>query len=390
MASANPALCGGRRVDDDNLIARALPIYYLVCARLRIELTPASGWIELCSALRGSNRLVSDNNRSIAALLVSKLLNTTCLVVALACSLGAAAQDYPAKSVRVIVPFAPGGTSDFVARIFASALSKELGQQYVIDNRGGAGGTIGADLAAKSPPDGYSLLLYNIAMAFGPALYTTLPYDPASDFAGVSSLGSAPSVLLVNPSLPVRSLAEFLALARARPGELNYGTGGVGSSGHLAVELLQSLAKVKFTHVPYKGGGPAFAATISGEVAFLIETAGPVVPQIKSGRLRALGITSAQRLPMLADVPTIAEAGVKDYAYTTWYALWAPAKTPPAIVNRLNQAVQKVSALPDVRTSLQNSGIAPDPSTPAQLDERVRSELAKWNKIIREAGIKAQ
>jgi tripartite-type tricarboxylate transporter receptor subunit TctC len=288
------------------------------------------------------------------------------------------------------VPFAPGGTSDFVARVYASALSKELGQQLVIDNRGGAGGTIGADLAAKAAPDGYSLLLFNIAMAFGPAMYSALPFDPVNDFAPVSLLGSAPSALLVNPSLPVRSLPEFLALARARPGQLDYATAGVGSSGHLAVELLQTLARVKFNHVPYKGGGPAMAATISGEVAFLIETAGPVVPQIKSGRLRALGVTGAQRMTQLPDVPTIAESGLKDYVYTTWYAMWAPARTPPAVVNRLNQAIHKVSAAPDVRAGLQNAGIEPGASTPAQLAERVRSDLAKWSRIIRDAGIKGQ
>jgi tripartite-type tricarboxylate transporter receptor subunit TctC len=300
------------------------------------------------------------------------------------------AQEYPTKSVRVIVPFAPGGTSDFVARIVAQALSKELGQQFVIENRGGAGGTIGAGLAAKAPADGYTVLVYNIAMAFGPALYTSLPYSPVGDFAPVSSLASAPSALLVNASLPVRTVKDFLALARSRPGELHYGTGGVGSSGHLAVELLQSLSRVKFTHVPYKGGGPAMTATISGEVAFLIETAGPVVAQIKSGRLRALGITSAQRLSMLPEVPTIAEAGVKGYDYSTWYALWAPAKTPAAIVTRLNQAVQKVLAQPDAKDALQSSGVDPEPSTTVQLDARVRSELGKWNRIIKEAGIKPQ
>jgi tripartite-type tricarboxylate transporter receptor subunit TctC len=300
------------------------------------------------------------------------------------------AQEYPGKGVRIVVPFAPGGTSDFVARIFADALTKELRQQFVIDNRGGAGGTIGAALAAKAPPDGYTLLLYNIAVAFGPALYSPLAYDPVTELAPISSLASAPSALLVNPALPTHTLKEFLALARVRPGELHYATAGVGSSGHLAVELLQSLARVKFTHVPYKGGGPAMTATMSGETAFLIETAGPVIAQIKSGRLRALGVTSAQRFPMLPDVPTFAEAGVKGYAYTTWYALWAPAKTPSAIVTRLNQAVQKVSSQADARNALQSSGVEPDPSTPMQLDERVRSELAKWNKVIRDAGIKAQ
>ncbi len=311
-------------------------------------------------------------------------------LAALAWPITPAAQEYPAKSVRVIVPFAPGGTADFVARVYASALSKELGQQFVIDNRGGAGGTIGADLAAKAAPDGYSLLVFNIAMAFGPAMYSSLPFDPVSDFASVSLLGTAPSALLVNPSLPVRTVSEFLALARARPGQLDYGTGGVGSSGHLAVELLQALGKVKFTHVPYKGGGPAMQATISGEVAFLIETAGPVVPLIKSGRLRALGVTGPQRITQIPAVPTIAESGLRDYVYTTWYAMWAPARTPQAIVSRLHQAVQKVVALPEVRSSLQNSGIEPAASTPAHLDERVRADLAKWGRIIRDAAIKGQ
>ena len=323
-------------------------------------------------------------------MLLRKRVPALVLLTAAALSPPLAAQEYPAKTVRVIVPFAPGGTSDFVARIVAQALTKELGQPFVVDNRGGAGGTIGADLAAKAPSDGYTLLLYNIAMTFGPSLYSALAYNPVNDFAPVSSLASAPSALLVNPSLPVRGVKEFLALARAHPGELHYGTGGVGSSGHLAVELLQSLARVKFTHVPYKGGGPAMTATISGEVAFLIETAGPVVAQIKSGRLRALGVTSAQRLSMLPDVQTIAEGGVKGYDYSTWYALWAPAKTPPAIVRRLNQAVQKVSTQPDVKNGLQSSGVDPDPSTAAELDARVRSDLSKWNKIIREAGVKPQ
>jgi tripartite-type tricarboxylate transporter receptor subunit TctC len=322
--------------------------------------------------------------------IVRKLFTCVVALSALACPLSTPAQDYPAKAVRLIVPFPPGGTTDVVARIIAANLSKELGQQFVIDNRGGAGGTIGADMTAKAPPDGYALLLFHLGMVFGPALYGSLPYDVVNDFAPVSLVGSAPSVLIVNPSLPVRSVRDFIALARANPGQLNYGTAGIGSSGHLAVELFQNLAQVKFVHVAYKGGGPAVASTISGEVAFMIETTGSVVPQIKAGRLRALGVTSAQRSPALPEVPTIGEAGLNGYVYTTWYGIWAPARTPVAIVNRLNQMIQKVSGQADVRASLQNAGIEPEGSTPAQFGDLVRSDLAKWTKIIRDAGIKAQ
>ena len=323
-------------------------------------------------------------------LLARKLFTGLILLGTLACPFTTPAQDYPAKPVRLIVPFPPGGTTDVVARIMAANLSKELGQQFIIDNRGGAGGSIGADMAAKSPADGYTLLLFHLGMVFGPALYGSLPYDVVNDFAPVGLVGSAPSVLIVNPSLPVRSVKEFIALARANPGQLNYGTAGIGSSGHLAVELFQNLAKVKFVHVAYKGGGPAVASTISGEVAFMIETTGSVVPQIKAGRLRALGVTSGQRSPALPDVPTIGEAGLTGYVYTTWYGIWAPARTPAAVVNRLNQAIQKVSGQADVRASLQNAGIEPEGSTPAQFGEVVRSDLAKWTRIIRDAGIKGQ
>jgi tripartite-type tricarboxylate transporter receptor subunit TctC len=319
-----------------------------------------------------------------------RLLSCFAALIALACVVDAPAQVYPVKPVRVIVPFPPGGTTDVVARIVTATLSRDMGQQFVIDNRGGAGGTIGADLTAKSPPDGYTLLLYHLGMVFSPSLYHSLPFDVVKDFAPVSLVGSAPSVLIVNASLPAHSLKEFIALARARPGELDYGTAGTGSSGHLAVELFQDLARVKFTHVPYKGGGPAVAATISGEVAFMIETAGSVVPQIKPGRLRALGVTSAQRLSALPGVPTIAEGGLKNYVYTTWYGIWAPAKTPTAIVDRLNQAIQKSLAQADVRANLQNAGIEPEGSTPAQFGDLVRSDLAKWTKVIHDAGIKAQ
>jgi tripartite-type tricarboxylate transporter receptor subunit TctC len=300
------------------------------------------------------------------------------------------AQEYPNRAVKMIVPFPPGGTTDVIARLLGPALSKDLGQPLVIDNRGGAGGTIGADLAAKSPADGYTILLYHIGITYAPALYKTLPFDPVKDFAPISLTGSAPSALVVPASLPAANLQEFIALAKARPGALNYGSAGIGTSGHLAAELLGSLAGVKFTHVPYKGGGPAVTATMAGEVQFMVETAGSIVPHVKSGRLRALGTTGAKRTPSMPEAPTISEAGLKDYVYSTWYGLWAPAGTPPAIVSKLSQSVRKVLAQDDTRAAFANAGVDPETSTPERFAEIVRSDVAKWTRIIKEAGITPQ
>lgn len=302
----------------------------------------------------------------------------------------AQAQDYPTRPVKMIVPFPPGGTTDIVARLIAPAMAKDLGQAVVIDNRGGAGGTIGADLAAKSPADGYTLLLYHIGMTYAPALYKTLPFDPVRDFAPVSLTGSAPSAVVVPASLPVANLQEFLAMAKAKPGALNFGSAGVGSSGHLAAELLGSLAGAKFTHVPYKGGGPAVTATIAGEVQFMVETAGSIVPHVKSGRLRALATTGAKRASSMPEVPTMPEAGLKAYTYTTWYGLWAPAGTPPATVSKLSQSVRKVLAQEETRAAFNNVGVDPESSTPERFAEIVRDDVAKWGRIIREAGISPQ
>jgi tripartite-type tricarboxylate transporter receptor subunit TctC len=303
---------------------------------------------------------------------------------------GAPAQGYPNRSVRVIVPFVPGGTSDIVARILGAKLAEGLGQQFVIDNRGGAGGTIGADLAAKAAPDGSTLLLFHVGLTYGPALYKTLPYDVAADFAPISLLGATPSVLIVNPTVPVRTVAEFLALARAKPGVINYGSAGVGSSGHLGVALFESLTRIKLTQVPYKGAGAAVAAMMAGEVDCMIETIGSLVGGIKSAQLRPIAVSSEQRAPSLPDLPTIREAGVPDYIYTTWFGLWAPAKTPTEIITRLNRAVQVAVARDDTRAQLANAGVDPETSTPEQLDARVRSELVRWAKVIPEAGIEPQ
>jgi len=311
-------------------------------------------------------------------------------IAALALAGAVHAQDYPNRPVKMVVPFPPGGTTDVIARLVAPALAKELGQQFVIDNRGGAGGTIGADIVAKAPADGYTLLLFHIGMVYGPALYKTLPYDVVKDFAPVSLVGSAPSALIVPASLSAQTLAEFIALAKASPGKLNYGTAGIGTSGHLAAELFQSLADVKVTHVPYKGGGPAVAATMSGEVQFMIETAGSVVPHVKSGRLRALGVTGERRSPAMPEVPTLVEAGLRDYVYTTWYGVWAPAQTPQLVVARVANALQKIAAQGETRTSFTNAGVDAEASTPERFAQIVRDDLSRWTKIIRLAGIQAQ
>ena len=297
---------------------------------------------------------------------------------------------YPDHPVRMIVPFVPGGTTDVVARIVSTPLGTELGQPVVIDNKGGAGGVLGADLAAKAPADGYTLLLFHVGMVYGTGLYKSLPYDVEKDFAPISLVGVAPSVLVVAPSLPVKSLAEFTARAKASPGAMNYGTAGAGTSGHLAVELYQTVAGVKVTHVPYKGGGPAITAVMGGEIEFMIETLGTVVPLIKSGKLKALAVTGDKRSPALPDVPTMREAGLADYVYTTWYGLWAPGRTPQPVVGRLNGAVQKLLAQEDVRNRLDQAGVEPSYTTPQQFAGIVRDDLKLWGGIIRKAGIQAQ
>lgn len=299
----------------------------------------------------------------------------------------ACAADYPERPIRLIVPFSPGGTSDLVGRLVAAKLGDELGGTVIVDNRGGAGSTLGTGIATRATPDGYTLLLAHIALAVNQTLYSKLPYDALTDLVPISKLGAAPSAVVVNNKLPVKNMKELITLAKKEPYKLNYGSAGVGSSGHLAVALLEEVAGVKFTQVPYKGGGPSVAATISGEVQLAVPVLASADAHVKAGRLRMLAVTSAKRSQAVPDVPTAVEAGVPGYVYETWFGLFAPAGTPKAIITKLNRATVKVLAMKAVRDPLFGRGVETESSTPEELGTLLRDETAKWAKIIKSAGI---
>ncbi|HUP95213.1 MAG TPA: tripartite tricarboxylate transporter substrate binding protein [Burkholderiales bacterium] len=314
------------------------------------------------------------------------------VITGLACACAAAgtyAQPYPAKAVRFVVPFAPGGGSDLVARTVAAKLTEALGQPVVIDNRAGAAGTIGADIAAKSPPDGHTLLLgSNGPLAINPSLYAKLPYDAARDFAPVSLVTVMPFVLVVHPSLPVKSVKELIALAKSRPGQLNYGSPGNGSTTHLANELLKSMTGMQIAHVPYKGVAPAATDLISGNIQMMSGDLSTLMPHVRSGRMRPLAVTSSRRSTLLPDMPTVAEAGVPGYEAIGWFGVLVPAGTPAPIVERLNSAMLKGLAAPDARQRLSAFGGDVAVGTPEQFAAHIRTEAAKWGKLIKAIGLK--
>ena len=303
----------------------------------------------------------------------------------------AAAQPYPAKPIRIVSPFAPGGGVDFTARIVGQKITEALGQPVIVDNRAGAGGVIGTEAVAKAAPDGYTLLLGSAGpMTILPGLSTKLPYDPLKDFAPITLVTSMPFVLVVHPSLPVKSVQDLLALARARPGQLNFASPGNGTTTHLAAELLKTLANVNLVHVPYKGVAPAVTDLLAGQVQFMSGDLSTVMPQVRAGKLRALAVTSAKRSTQVPDLPTIAEAGVPGYDASGWFGVLAPAATPIEIVTRLNTTIVKGISTPESREKLAALGGEVVGNTPAEYAAFLREDLAKWSKLIKTIGLKPE
>jgi len=297
---------------------------------------------------------------------------------------------YPVKPIRLVVTFAPGGTTDIQSRMLVEKLAPRLGQQVLIDNRGGAGGNIGMEIVARAPADGYTLVITVVGTwAVNPYLYK-LPYDVQKDFAPVIHVATTPGVLVLHPALPARTVRELVTLARKRPGELAYGTAGLGSFTHISAELFAVMTGIRMTHVPYKGSGPATADLVGGHIQLSFSSAVPAMPQIQSGRLRAIATTGAKRLAVLPDLPTIAEAGVAGYESSTWTAMAAPARTPQPVIERLNREVNAVLQMPDIQERSAAMGSVITGGTPEWFQDYLKSELAKYGKLVKQAGIKPE
>jgi tripartite-type tricarboxylate transporter receptor subunit TctC len=297
------------------------------------------------------------------------------------------AQAYPSRAVRIVVPFPPGGTSDILARAIGQKLSEEWGQQVIADNRPGAAGNIASENVARAKPDGYTLYIITVGThAINPAIYSKLTFDPLKDFTPITNLVNLPSVMLVHPSVPVKSVKELIALAKKRPGALQYSSAGSGAQPHLTAEMFKTMAGVDLLHVPYKGAGPQMIGLLSGEVALTFATAPSGVPYVKSRQLRALGVTSANRIAALPEVPTIAEAGVPGYEAVGWNGMAAPAALPVPVLDKIHDAVVKIVRTPEMRQRLVDLGADPAPSTPGEFSALIKSELVKWAKVVKDSG----
>ena len=302
----------------------------------------------------------------------------------------AAAQAYPTRAVRMIVPFPPGGNTDIIARIVSPRMTEALGQQLIIDNRGGAGSTIGTELAARAPADGYTIVMVSAAHTINPAMVKKLPYDSVKDFTPVSVVADVPTVFVCHPSLPVKTVQEFIALARKRPGEITYSTAGRGTVGHLAAELLSSMTKINIVHVPYKGTGPAVVDLIAGHVQLQFASMPAVIEFVRAGKLRMVAQAGAKRSPAAPTVPTMVESGLSGYVLSSGFSLFGPAKLNRPVVDRLHGAVKAALSDPEVRKKLSDQGADPVGSTPEEHDKFNRAEIEKWIKVARGAGIEPQ
>jgi tripartite-type tricarboxylate transporter receptor subunit TctC len=324
--------------------------------------------------------------------LLSPAIAALAAVLGVAGPAGAAAPaaSYPTKAIRLIVPFAPGGSNDIMARIVGQNFTESMGQQVVVDNRAGASGIIGTDVAAKAPADGYTILMMSLTFAVNPSLVKKLPYDTEKDLAPVTLVASAPLLLVVNPAVPAKSLKEFIAYAKANPGKLNFGSGGPGTTPHLAGEMLKTMAGLQMTHIPYKGGGPALADLVGGQIQLMLENIPSTLPFVKSGRLRALAVSGLARSPLVADLPTLDEAGLKGYEIVGWNGLFVPSGTPQAIIAKLHAETVKALSHPQVKDRLATLGAEGVGSTPKQFAAFVKAEIGKWAKVVKDAGLRQE
>lgn len=321
---------------------------------------------------------------------MNRIRRICCALLWLATSV-AFAQGYPNKPVRMVVPFPPGGTTDILARAVGQKLSEAWGQQVVIDNRPGAGGNIGTDLVAKAPADGYTLLMGTVGtQAINASLYAKLPFDPVKDFAPVTLVASVPNVLVVNKTIPSNSVKELIALAKSKPGQLNFASSGNGTSIHLAGELFKSMTGISMTHIPYKGSAPALTDLIGGQTNMMFDNLPSSMQHIKSGTLRALAVTSAKRSPALPDVPTVAESGVPGFEASSWFGVLAPAGTPKEIVAKINADIVKALAAPDIKERLSGQGAEPVGNSPEQFAAYIKTEIVKWAKVVKDSGAKIE
>ncbi len=301
---------------------------------------------------------------------------------------GACAQDYPHKSIRLVAPFSPGGATDVLARIVGQKMNERLGQPVIVENRVGAGGNIGAELVAKSAPDGYTLLMGGVPHAIGASLYAKLGYDMVKDLSAIAEAASFPSMIVLHPSLPAKSIRELIALAKARPGQLNFGSAGNGSPNHLALELFKTMAGVSMVHIPYKGAGQVVGDLLAGQLQLASMGFPVAMPHVQAGKLRAIAVTGAARSPLLAQIPTVAEAGLPGFDVTSWYGVFGPAALPKEIVARLNSEIGSAINAPELKERLTALGAEPSAKTPDQFAQYVRGEIVKWAKVVKESGAK--